>query len=137
MLATYSESTSIAKVSALLPALKAWSREDDPSTTTQPATTFLAANVRELSILATAARSDTWELFSADNTRWWYTLDAMQLESPFRSSLGLLAGRPANDVSGWPKGGLEFLTTEGVVQNAISFLPFARNQFIQLGDKGE
>ncbi|KZW02673.1 hypothetical protein EXIGLDRAFT_738251 [Exidia glandulosa HHB12029] len=124
---TFFEPTSVAKVTALLPAMSAASASG-----AGPAVTYASPNIRELGVLSQAARNNG--LF---DTEWWWTvLDSLALESAFRAQLEILAERPASPAGMTSKGSLKFLTDQGVVQMAVQLLPFVKHFMIQLGDKG-
>lgn len=84
---------------------------------------YLAApNIHELDSMYSAATAA--ELFST-SLPWWPTIDALTIDSGFRDRVDQLAARTGVDLS-----------ESGIVQKAVSLLPYIPRLFVKLGEQG-
>ena len=126
LLTGYSEPTSVAKSTRILPSIAA-------SNTGHAPIAFASPNLLELRHMYHTAGESPLEL--TQSTSWWTAVDNFNLGSEFRMDLERLSRRDASD-SDSSKGTLSFLLDQGIAQMAIHLLPFIQHIVIKCGDLG-
>lgn len=123
----FSEPTSVAKSTRVLPAIAA-----NLHHSTRPVISYVSPNLLELRHLYEEART-TFDLTSHDY--WWKVIDSFALDATFRRELDQLAKRPVAD-DALDLGTLSFLIRDGLIQMAVHLLPFFQHLVVKCGRFG-
>ncbi|OBZ79738.1 Pseudouridine-5'-phosphate glycosidase [Grifola frondosa] len=130
MLTFFFEPTSVAKSTAIFPAIAA---ALDTASPYRSPIAYVTPNILELTHMYQEASAGSLELTA--HQYWWRVIDSMALGSKFRMDLEQLSRRNACDEVS-TNGSLSFLLENGVAQMAINLLPFFRHLIIKCGDRG-
>lgn len=125
-----SEPTSIVKSTSILPAIK-----DELSrgrNTLDAPVKFVTPNLLELAHMYKTASSESMNLIGCPF--WGHVTHSFGLDFRWRNDVAQLAKLPAYTSN--PGQSLEFLTEDGIVQMAVSMLPFFQNIMVKCGERG-